>query len=76
MVGGCEFGVLGDDVDGEGSSSSPSPQYRRMPSAPVSTFGGFLKCVLSKYSALIASAASSGSDEGDRSRPFSTSSIL
>lgn len=75
-VAASGFGVLEDDADEGESNSSPSPQYRRTPSAPTSTFGGFLKCVLSRYSALIARAASSGRDEGDRNRPFSTSSIL
>lgn len=62
--------------DGEVSISSASPRYRGSPSTPISTLGGLRKCVLSRYSGLMSSDASSGSDDGERRRPFSTSSIL
>lgn len=50
--------------------------YRGTPSESYSTRGGTRKCVLSRYSGLISSAASSGREEGVRSRPCSTSSTL
>lgn len=62
--------------EGEESMSSASPRYRGRPSAPISTFGGFLKWVLSRYSGLMSREASSGREDGGRRRPFSTSSIL
>ena len=62
--------------DTEVSISSGSPLYRRIPSAHISTLGGFRKCVLSRYSGLISREASSGRDDGERKRPLSTSSTL
>lgn len=70
------FRVVEDFAEAGGSNSSPSPVYRTLPLAPISTLGGFLKWVLSRYSALISRTASSGRDDGVRSLPFSTSSIL
>jgi hypothetical protein len=61
---------------GDVSGSSASPRYRGMPSTPISTFGGFLKWVLSRYSGEISRDASSGSVDGERRRPCSTSSTL
>jgi len=67
--------VEGAEV-GEISISSASPQYRSLPSESTSTLGGLRKCVLSRYSGEISSEASSGKEDGERRRPFSTSSIL
>src|SRR6266478_346060 len=44
----AEFSTCGD-----GSTSSASPRYRGTPSTPISTLGGFRKCVFSKYSGLM-----------------------
>jgi len=69
-------GAVTVGIEGELSISSASPRYLGMPSTPISTLGGFLKWVLSRYSGLISREASSGREDGERRRPFSTSSIL
>ena len=61
---------------GDVSISSASPRYRGIPSTPISTLGGFRKCVLSRYSGEMSREASSGRVDGERSRPCSTSSTL
>lgn len=68
--------VRGDDrmIIGPGSDGSASRRYRGCPSGPISIIGGSLKLSRARYAGLISRASSSGSEEGHRKRPFSTSS--